>query len=219
MGRMIPYFNGVDSYVTIPSFPQVTGDVTIEAIFIPTSLTATYMTIFSKDNASNYDLDVMVRNTDLFEAHTSNTANTGTVTPNVSPTHIAITFSSSGINMYWNGRQIFNNAVATSIAHTVSSAMIGKRTYSSVNWFQGFIQDVKIWNYARTRKEIIRDMYRTLKGNEVGLVGYWKLDEGGGTVAYDSCGTNHGTYNGTFQWLELPDIVRKHESQCSVTEG
>ena len=32
-----------------------------------------------------------------------------------------------------------------------------------------------------------------------GLVAHWKFDEGGGTIAYDSAGDNHGTICGA-QW-------------------
>jgi hypothetical protein len=39
-------------------------------------------------------------------------------------------------------------------------------------------------------------MYKRLTGTEPGLVAYYKLDEGTGTVATDSAGTNDGTING-----------------------
>ncbi len=35
------------------------------------------------------------------------------------------------------------------------------------------------------------------------LVGYWKFDEGSGTIAYDSSGNGlDGTLNGDPQWVE-----------------
>ncbi|HUJ10666.1 MAG TPA: right-handed parallel beta-helix repeat-containing protein [Verrucomicrobiae bacterium] len=41
----------------------------------------------------------------------------------------------------------------------------------------GLIDEVRIWNYARTEDEIRSTMYRSLTGNEVGLVGYWNFNE------------------------------------------
>ena len=43
--------------------------------------------------------------------------------------------------------------------------------------FVGFIDEVRIWNVARTEAEIRADMNTELTGNEPGLVAYWKFDE------------------------------------------
>jgi hypothetical protein len=52
--------------------------------------------------------------------------------------------------------------------------------------FQGRIDEVHVWNIARTETEIQSTMNTPLIGNEPGLVGYWKFDEGSGQTAYDS---------------------------------
>ena len=43
--------------------------------------------------------------------------------------------------------------------------------------FIGQIDEVRIWNIARTEAEIHSDMNKQLNGDEPGLVGYWKFDE------------------------------------------
>ena len=43
--------------------------------------------------------------------------------------------------------------------------------------YVGQIDEVRIWNIARTEEQIRADMNRQLKGDEPGLVGYWKFDE------------------------------------------
>ena len=43
--------------------------------------------------------------------------------------------------------------------------------------FIGQIDEVRIWNIARTENEIRSDMNIQLNGDEPGLVGYWKFDE------------------------------------------
>ena len=43
--------------------------------------------------------------------------------------------------------------------------------------FVGLIDEVRIWNVARSEAEIRSDMNTQLKGNEPGLVAYWKFDE------------------------------------------
>jgi uncharacterized protein YjbI with pentapeptide repeats len=47
--------------------------------------------------------------------------------------------------------------------------------------FRGQISDVRIWNVVRSASEIAANYGRRLVGNETGLVGYWKLNEGFGT--------------------------------------
>ena len=42
--------------------------------------------------------------------------------------------------------------------------------------FVGLIDEVRIWNVARTEAEIRSDMNTQLKGNEPGLVAYWRFD-------------------------------------------
>ncbi|NER30695.1 MAG: LamG domain-containing protein [Symploca sp. SIO1C4] len=40
-------------------------------------------------------------------------------------------------------------------------------------YFRGSIDDVRIWNRARSKAEIKADYQRRLQGNESGLVGYY----------------------------------------------
>lgn len=63
------------------------------------------------------------------------------------------------------------------------------------------LDEVRIWNVARSAAEILRTMRQPLSGQEPGLVAYWRFDEGVGTVAYDAT-PNHlgGALNGAPRW-------------------
>jgi hypothetical protein len=54
------------------------------------------------------------------------------------------------------------------------------------NSFHGLIDEVRVWNVARTEAEIRDGMNRILRGDEPGLVGYWRLDEGSGQAILDA---------------------------------
>jgi len=65
--------------------------------------------------------------------------------------------------------------------------------------YTGRIDDVKIYNYARTAKQIVSDMNagHPNVGSPVGsAIGYWKFDEGYGTQTNNS-GNSGNTYAGT----------------------
>jgi len=61
-------------------------------------------------------------------------------------------------------------------------------------YFEGAIDEVRIWNVARSKDQIRADMHRRLEGDEAGLVGYWNFDEGKGLVVYDSSPKGNNGY-------------------------
>lgn len=63
-------------------------------------------------------------------------------------------------------------------------------------YFDGKIADIRLWNYARSQILIAANKDSYLTGNEDGLIGNWKFDEGTGTTAVDSTGKTNGTISG-----------------------
>src|SRR5207248_2970129 len=61
-------------------------------------------------------------------------------------------------------------------------------------FFPGQMHDVSVWNVARSQADIQAQMNAGLAGNEAGLVGLWRFDEGAGVAAADSSG--HGNDGG-----------------------
>jgi hypothetical protein len=62
-------------------------------------------------------------------------------------------------------------------------------------YFRGELDEIRIWSLARTDQDLAISRYRSLKGDENGLLAYWKLDDpaGGNTVVDASGHGNHGT--------------------------
>lgn len=54
------------------------------------------------------------------------------------------------------------------------------------NFFRGDVDEVSIWNQALDATAINYIKHRSLGGREEGLIGYWRHDEGSGTVVNDS---------------------------------
>ena len=60
-------------------------------------------------------------------------------------------------------------------------------------WFNGKIDELRMWNYSRSEEEIRNDMCKKLQGTEPGLIGYWRFDEESGEEVFDHSGNG---YNG-----------------------
>jgi hypothetical protein len=61
--------------------------------------------------------------------------------------------------------------------------------------FNGYIDEVRIWNTIRTSSDIQNNMFKCLKGDEAGLVAYYNAQHTSTTVATD---LTSNQYNGTF---------------------
>jgi len=105
-------------------------------------------------------------------------------------THVAGTYAGSMLKLYVNG--ILVNQAATPAGELVpntGSFLISNSTDS----MHGEIDDVRLWNTARSQAQIADNRFNELTGTETGLVSYWKFNEGIGTVANDVKGASHGT--------------------------
>jgi hypothetical protein len=82
--------------------------------------------------------------------------------------------------------------------HTLSASPtvdIGGR--ANRDFFVGSMADIRLWRTVRSQEEIVANMHRRMQGTEMGLVGYYRLDEQTGTIAHDSSPSqNHATLDG-----------------------
>ncbi len=62
----------------------------------------------------------------------------------------------------------------------------GKPSPDPSEYYRGWIDEVRVWNVPRSAQAILENLHRTLAGNESGLIGYWRFDEGLGQAALDS---------------------------------
>ncbi|WP_189868180.1 LamG domain-containing protein [Streptomyces noursei] len=78
-------------------------------------------------------------------------------------------------------------------------------------FFQGVIDEVRLWDRDRRAEELERDRSYRLIGDEPGLVGYYRCDEGSGRTLYDQTDTAaHGTLHGGLKWVTSGAPVGDH---------
>ncbi|GHG52084.1 LamG-like jellyroll fold domain-containing protein [Streptomyces griseocarneus] len=73
------------------------------------------------------------------------------------------------------------------------------------------LDEVRIWDRARTAEELKRDKGVRLIGNDPGLVAYYRFDEGSGTRLHDQTdGARHGELVGDPKWVTSEAPVGDH---------
>jgi hypothetical protein len=76
----------------------------------------------------------------------------------------------------------------TGINHSIGASYNG---VSGSEFFNGQIDEVRIWNIARTASDLAQYLNRSLTGAEPGLMAYYRFDEGAGPSAADSTVYGH----------------------------
>ena len=100
-------------------------------------------------------------------------------------THVAGTYDNDTMRLYVNGLLAASNTIgAKSAVKSLSNLRIGVDDNGSV-FFDGVIDEARVWNVARSGSTILSGMSQGLTGNETGLAACWRFNEGAGGVAAD----------------------------------
>ena len=123
----------------------------------------------------------------------------GYIVPEGKWAHLALTYSASAnlFQLFVNGVQVFSRTGTGEIGDnhpTLNYLKIGARRETRREFFDGLIDEVRVWNIVRTRDDIRATMDTSLQGNESGLAGYWNFDDG--TANDLSRNWNYGTLRG-----------------------
>jgi hypothetical protein len=195
-------FTGTGNYVTIPSTINTqfgTNRITVEGWFYQTSATVGTPALITEA----YMGDGLVK----FALHMNGqqivagfylagwTTATSTVNlPLNTWTHIAATYDQTAIRIYVNGVAAGSFATSAVLPAGNEEWRLARR-WDNAEYFQGRMDEVRIWNVARSQGQIQAGMSAVVPPSTSGLVAYYRLDEGTGVNTADL--TGHG-YNGTF---------------------
>jgi hypothetical protein len=91
---------------------------------------------------------------------------------------VAWTAASHSATFYVNGSSVGTDSTGslTSTFDNTAPFMIGSFNAGALGYFDGLVDDVRVWNTVRTAQQIADNKDTELNGNESGLVGYWKLN-------------------------------------------
>ena len=210
-------FDGVDDAVNlgIPAWTystQFRSTATIECWFRTTdtntqkALSTFVSQLIGGDSADMFSLHmksngrisfwIVNQNRTFYEFVTTQTYNDATWH------HVAVTFNSANgdTRIYIDGSLTTVGTAASlvplrynsTITLIVGSDRAGVFHNQSDRQFRGSLSDIRMWNVVRTATEISTNYRQRLSGNETGLMGYWKMNQGYGsgwgtlTVVLDS---------------------------------
>ena len=119
--------------------------------------------------------------------------------------HLALTYDGSNIILYIDGIEAGSTGAFGQIINQFVPFNIGRLIWQTTNFdLDGQVDEVSLWNLALTEQQVQDYMYADLTEEE-GLVGYWKLNEGAGSIAYDSSGEgNNGMIYGATWSTDTP---------------
>ncbi len=219
-------FDGVDDWVTVndsASLDLTTG-MTVEAWVYPTSAPSSWGTIIRKETADDAAYALVSAGTnDLPEAYVPSigSAVTGAmILPANTWAHLATTYNGSTLVFYINGNEVNRAATSGNIPVSNGSLMMGG---SSVwgNYFNGRIDEIRIYNRALSVPEIKTDMNTAVATSSPPkrLLGYQALGAVAGSLAQGMAAAFQTTYAVTGRVTSLSVYVDTGSASTNLVAG
>jgi hypothetical protein len=206
-------FDGVNDHLDLGATTDLEGQAgfTFETWIKPITIDANSERVFSKRLNNTNRIEIFLGNggteatNQFLKISLCNGANQTANSPNLSVpvgvwTHIAVTFdgtASAGnrLKFYANGilQTLSSDPTAVLTPSGTGNTHIGKRSDSNNKPSNIELDEIRLWDVARTEQAVRENMHLTLTGCETGLVSYYQLNETAGTIATDVLGNNTGT--------------------------
>lgn len=197
-------FDGVNDYAYILDHPDLdlTSNYTLEAWIFPESFSwlsgiiSKYHTNGSNGFTLRLNQDPPYTGLGFDELETNNS-----VLDANQWYHIAAVKSSNGRRLYINGLEV--NLSGNPLNVSSNNDPIRIASDFEGRFFQGRIDEVRIWNISRSEDEINSNMEGPLLGTEDGLIAYYDFNEGMDNIINDLTGNEHsGVLVGNPSWTD-----------------
>jgi len=206
-------FDGVDDYISLNNMDIAGSNITLEALINSSDLSncqyrdcriiskATGLTTpdhYWMLSTNNSGTNTVLR----FRLKTNGTsttlvATTGPLSENTWY-HVAATYNGSTMKLFLNGTEVGSTAKTGALTtNAAAEAYIGGNPPGNDRPWKGEIDEVRIWNTARTQAQLQANRNSELTGNEAGLQAYYKFNEGSGQTINDQTGNNNTVLGST----------------------
>lgn len=191
-------FDGLNDYVSVPDAEEISllGDFTLEC-WVNVADFVSFRSIVSKTNGANsqpFPFDYyLLRPSGIPSVLVGNGVSSQVVNAANAPAagqwaHIAVVKSGTTVTHYLNGQPNGSGTITTAAADNNFTMLIGGRADQAI-WMKGRLDDLRIWDVARTGTQINDNYTQRLTGSENGLVAYYPLTDIPGFTHIDQSGT------------------------------
>jgi hypothetical protein len=204
--------DGVNDYLNLGATTDLEGQsgFTFETWIKPITIDVNSERVFSKRLDGTNRIEIFLgsggsqANNQFLKISICNGTNQTANSPNLSVpvgvwTHIAVTFDGTALagdrlKFYANGilQTLSSDPSITTTPSGTGDAHIGKRSDSNGKPSNIELDEIRLWNVARTEQAVRENMHLTLSACETGLVSYYQLNETAGLAATDALGINAG---------------------------
>jgi Concanavalin A-like lectin/glucanases superfamily/Putative metal-binding motif len=219
-------FDGVNDYASVSSAATLSGTFTVEAWAKPAHPTKKMTVIGSRGGPSDPSFDFK------FEGGNKIHGDIGTGTAWLTTVadanfnyvagtwyHIAYVVTPTNYKIYINGVLAANVNISggTPLLYNSSHLLTIGRPGSTYNLehFEGQIDEVRVWNTARTQTDIQNNRGIALSGSEPGLVRYYRLNDATGTVMKDN---STSAVNGTLSNFSLSGATSNWTANSALVQ-
>jgi uncharacterized protein (TIGR02145 family) len=197
-------FDGSDDFVKTGGITYPSDDLTIEAWIYPTNLSGYQEIVFFYSDTDGVQFRLQDDGSLIYLESANNgfeyvVSPAGKIETN-EWAHVAITKAGDLCTLYINGLPSGANHFDRNPDPDTLS--IGARSKYMDRFFEGYLDDIRIWTIARSQADIYANMTSYPNGTETGLYVYYQLNDGPGQLATDLTGNG---YNGVLGQSEVSE--------------
>lgn len=125
-------------------------------------------------------------------------------------THVAGTYDGKKLRIYINGSQAgilnFKGSIVPAVSYNLKIGKIADNGTSSGRFWNGYIDEVRIWKTTRNASQISSGMNEHVDASTANdLAGYWRFNDGSlNTITDLGSGNNTGTVSGATWCVDVP---------------
>ncbi|MFC0878921.1 LamG-like jellyroll fold domain-containing protein, partial [Saccharicrinis sp. FJH2] len=192
--------DGNNSNVALPGFNLTDLPVTIEAWYYPMAKNDYGAVFYSRgtNNNGGVQYDKWTNNLTLRGIDAGGKAVVASNNPIFNAwNHVAYVVTATDMTIYINGVATVNNTDVPTLFTMEDGNFIGWDSAGVDRTIEGYFDEVRIWNTARSAQEIEDNKFSILNGDEAGLIAYYNFNDTAAGVATDlTANAYNGTING-----------------------
>lgn len=213
-------FDGMNDYVLVPDDDRLDPNhLTFEAWLRPTDLSDFPQVINHSNDQMGWYVQLFNNGTVWFDLGNNSTQIAHTTKSLIKTDewqHLAISYDGGQAKFFINGILEETIPLNAPVTNYTGDLILGRWGQSNIQFYEGQMDEVRIWNIARTEQEILTNYSIEIDCTESNLVAYYQFNQGvagrdnSSVTTLDDCTTNdfdglliNFALNGDFSnWLE-----------------